>query len=97
METNLSVFGGPTWGADSTSPHSLESSTGQPSQSGSPENSALDDRRAQVNSIRGRSSTASDLSGCNYTFFMDYIHFLSIAYFSVIWCNHTRGIRTDIQ
>ncbi|XP_033232203.1 probable nuclear hormone receptor HR3 isoform X4 [Belonocnema kinseyi] len=54
METNLSVFSGPTWGADSTSPHSLESSTGQPSQSGSPENSALDDRRAQVNSIRAQ-------------------------------------------
>lgn len=48
MESNLSTFIGSTWGADST-----DSRTRPPSQRESPENSTIDDRRIQVNSIRG--------------------------------------------
>lgn len=57
MEGSLSGFGGPTWGADSTSPQSTERSrsrerSAQPlSDAGS---AVLDDRRLQANSIRGR-------------------------------------------
>lgn len=54
MEGSLSTFGGPSWGADSTSPQPPETRTRVPVQTpGSPENTLLDDRRLQVNSIRG--------------------------------------------
>lgn len=57
MEGSLSGFGGPTWGADSTSPQPTEGSRSRersaqpPSGTGS---AILDDRRLQANSIRGR-------------------------------------------
>ncbi|XP_015589106.1 probable nuclear hormone receptor HR3 isoform X2 [Cephus cinctus] len=54
MEGNLSVFGGPTWGADSTSPQPPEARTGPSNQTGSPSNTILDDRRVQANSIRAQ-------------------------------------------
>lgn len=54
MEGSLSTFGGPSWGADSTSPQPPETRTRVPVQTpASPENTLLDDRRLQVNSIRG--------------------------------------------
>ncbi|OAD62016.1 putative nuclear hormone receptor HR3 [Eufriesea mexicana] len=55
MEGSLSTFGGPSWGADSTSPQPPETSrTRLPVQTPSPENTLLDDRRLQVNSIRAQ-------------------------------------------
>ncbi|KAF3425141.1 hypothetical protein E2986_11800 [Frieseomelitta varia] len=55
MEGSLSTFGGPSWGADSTSPQPPETArTRVPVQTPSPENNILDDRRLQVNSIRAQ-------------------------------------------
>ncbi|XP_043287581.1 probable nuclear hormone receptor HR3 isoform X2 [Venturia canescens] len=60
MEGNLSVFDGPTWGADSTSPQRNEPRTGrltiQTEPPGGPNTTTilLDDRRVQVNSIRAQ-------------------------------------------
>jgi hypothetical protein len=57
MEGSLSGFGGPTWGADSTSPQSTEGSRSRerfaqpPVDAGS---AVADDHRLQANSIRGR-------------------------------------------
>ncbi|KAF7384774.1 hypothetical protein HZH68_014386 [Vespula germanica] len=56
MEGSLSVFGGSTWGADSTSPQPREDSrqrTG-PTQPTSPANNTADDRKLHVNSIRAQ-------------------------------------------
>lgn len=55
MEGSLSTFGGPSWGADSTSPQPPETTRTRVSvQTPSPENNLLDDPvRLQVNSIRG--------------------------------------------
>ncbi|KAK1127528.1 hypothetical protein K0M31_004060 [Melipona bicolor] len=53
MEGSLSTFGGPSWGADSTSPQPPETArTRVPVQTPSPENNVFDDRRLHVNSIR---------------------------------------------
>lgn len=55
MEGSLSGFGGPTWGADSTSPQSTERSRERSAQPPTGTDSAiLDDRRLPANSIRGR-------------------------------------------
>ncbi|XP_026669957.1 probable nuclear hormone receptor HR3 isoform X2 [Ceratina calcarata] len=55
MEGSLSTFGGPSWGADSTSPQPPEISRTRLSvQASSPENTNSDDRRLQVNSIRAQ-------------------------------------------
>ncbi|XP_047365205.1 probable nuclear hormone receptor HR3 isoform X1 [Vespa velutina] len=59
MEGSLSVFGGSTWGADSTSPQPREDTrqrTG-PIQPTSPANNTADDRKLHVNSIRGIAMT----------------------------------------
>lgn len=64
MEGSLSGFGGPTWGADSTSPQptersrSRERSVQPPSGAGS---AILDDRRLQANSIRGRAIKETEI------------------------------------
>lgn len=54
MEGDLSVFDGPTWGADSTSPQPTDARTrAATGQGDAPGNTVLDDRRVQANSIRG--------------------------------------------
>ena len=61
MEGSLSTFGGPSWGADSTSPQPPETArTRVPVQTPSPENNVLDDRRLQVNSIRGTPASVGE-------------------------------------
>ncbi|KAL6439042.1 hypothetical protein ACFW04_003797 [Cataglyphis niger] len=55
MEGSLSGFGGPTWGADSTSPQSTERSRERSAQPPTGTGSAiLDDRRLPANSIRAQ-------------------------------------------
>ncbi|CAL1673351.1 unnamed protein product [Lasius platythorax] len=55
MEGSLSGFGGPTWGADSTSPQSTERSRERSAQPPAGAGSAiLDDRRLPANSIRAQ-------------------------------------------
>ncbi|KAK2587136.1 hypothetical protein KPH14_002894 [Odynerus spinipes] len=56
MEESLSVFGGSTWGADSTSPQPREDSRNQrgAAQPASLANNPADDRKLQVNSIRAQ-------------------------------------------
>ena len=58
MEGTLSTFAGSSWGADSTSPQPRETTRSRVAvQTPSPENTLLDDRRIQVNSIRGTRRT----------------------------------------